>query len=88
MDPEHYFCLCQAEGYGRKSHGCYPCGDGVKIVKEKYNSKWAQVLWRKSIAYMQRKDLNFADAYLAGAGNGNQQYIKLAKKKRLLTVGF
>ena len=89
MNPEqYYFIYAKPKATAENRMGAILTGDEVKVIKEKYNSKWAQILWRDCIAYMPRKDLNSADAYLAGAGNGNQKYIKLAKKEKIAYSGI
>lgn len=89
MSPDHYyFIYAEPKATAENRMGAILTGDEVKVIKEKYNSKWAQILWRDCIAYMPRKDLNSADAYLAGASRGNQKYIKPAKKEKIAYSGI
>ena len=89
-DPNHYFYIyAKPSEKVQNCRGAVAAGETIEIFKEKYNSKWAKILWHTPnghniFGYIQRKYINSADSYLAGAERSHQQAIKLAKKRNLL----
>lgn len=93
-DPYHYFYIyAKPSAKIQNCRGAVAAGETIEIFKEKYNSKWAKILWHTPnghniFGYIQRKYINSADSYLAGAERSHQQAIKLAKKEKLTYSGI
>ena len=93
-DPYHYFYIyAKPSEKVQNCRGAVAAGETIEIFKEKYNSKWAKILWKTPnghniFGYIQRKYINSADSYLAGANRSHQQAIKLAKKEKLTYSGI
>lgn len=94
MDPYHYFYVyAKPSATVKNCCGAVAAGETIEVYKEKYNAKWAKILWKTPnghliFGYIQRSYLNSADSYLAGASRSDQQYIKLAKKAKLTYSGI
>lgn len=89
MDPYHYYYVyAEPKVTDANCIGAVAVGAKIQVVKEKYNSKWAKILWHGCPAYIQRDCLNSEDAYLADLDLRSQQDIKLAKKAKLTYKGI
>lgn len=89
LDPYHYYYIYAAPKVtDANCIGVVSVGGKIQVVKEKYNSKWAQILWNGVPAYIQRDCLNSEDAYLADLELRSQQDIKLAKQAKLTYKGI
>lgn len=89
MDPLHYYYIYAKPKVTEKNCiAAAAVGETIYVIKENYNSKWAEILWGGVIGYIQKDCLNYADSYLSGIGIRSQQDVKQAKKAKLTYNGI
>lgn len=89
MDPLHYYYIyAKPKVTEENCIAAVAVGETIPVIKENYNSKWAEVLWGNAIGYIQKDCLNYTDGYLSDLGLRSQQDVKQAKKAKLTYNGI